>query len=465
MSKDRLSQLMNGNIRFISYMSSTELDRLFLKIKSSPLKEKILDGCFFKLKEKYPMYAFLLVYGIDEYKDFCIQYLNNDFSFLFNESFLISFISSNNWGISYVIDNLEQLIYSNKNIVYLLVKYSLSLKDEESLKKLLYCEDLSIRGQAMINLLCIFPELFSRYYDNVTDYLILHNFNEEEYMPEEFVSKIACLLLKNGFDIVNYDNIKSFLLKNYISNSLALELDKMMMEGPHWGDFERCIEVLKRDINELFLSSKNYKFELYKKYSFLLNREVLNDFKVQLQIFEQIDSDIIEHIFMVGLGDKFLEFVNNYMKISTGAKLVTNLGKGSCSRAFLVGDYVIKCSFRKWTSARCPDLFLVAKNYEDEIVLDNEGNVVGEIEVQKFLKKPFIPSEATVDLVDKFYLEFEKNGYRYRDCFLGKDKSPNVFYLDSYRDADCANPLELPEWFKKDPIVLVDRDLVYKKVK
>ena len=34
--------------------------------------------------------------------------------------------------------------------------------------------------------------------------------------------------------------------------------------------------------------------------------------------------------------------------------------------------------------------------------------------------------------------------------------------LDSYMDADCNNPELLPDWFKQYPVVLVDRDLVYK---
>ena len=38
----------------------------------------------------------------------------------------------------------------------------------------------------------------------------------------------------------------------------------------------------------------------------------------------------------------------------------------------------------------------------------------------------------------------------------------NCRYLDDYHDADIRNPEELPDWFKKDPIVLVDRDLVFK---
>ena len=35
--------------------------------------------------------------------------------------------------------------------------------------------------------------------------------------------------------------------------------------------------------------------------------------------------------------------------------------------------------------------------------------------------------------------------------------------LDSYLDADTHNHEQLPEWFKKYPLVLVDRDRIYKK--
>jgi len=38
----------------------------------------------------------------------------------------------------------------------------------------------------------------------------------------------------------------------------------------------------------------------------------------------------------------------------------------------------------------------------------------------------------------------------------------NVGVLDSYMDADCFNPEILPEAFKEKPLVLIDRDRVYK---
>ena len=38
----------------------------------------------------------------------------------------------------------------------------------------------------------------------------------------------------------------------------------------------------------------------------------------------------------------------------------------------------------------------------------------------------------------------------------------NCMILDSYKDADHPNPELLPEWFKEIPLVLVDRDRIYK---
>ena len=38
----------------------------------------------------------------------------------------------------------------------------------------------------------------------------------------------------------------------------------------------------------------------------------------------------------------------------------------------------------------------------------------------------------------------------------------NLFHLDNYEDADIDDYTKLPEWFKKDPVVWVDRDLVHK---
>ena len=53
-------------------------------------------------------------------------------------------------------------------------------------------------------------------------------------------------------------------------------------------------------------------------------------------------------------------------------------------------------------------------------------------------------------------------GYYTKDVLTAKDGGANCYYLNSYLEADCDNPEELPDWFKKEPVVLVDRDLVFK---
>ena len=55
-----------------------------------------------------------------------------------------------------------------------------------------------------------------------------------------------------------------------------------------------------------------------------------------------------------------------------------------------------------------------------------------------------------------------KAGYVLLDQLVGENNTYNLFHLDSYEDADIDDFSKLPEWFKKDPVVWVDRDLVQK---
>ncbi|MDE5888936.1 MAG: hypothetical protein K2H20_02840, partial [Bacilli bacterium] len=220
------------------------------------------------------------------------------------------------------------------------------------------------------------------------------------------------------------------------------------------------LDILFKDMDELFRTSGNYKFRLFVKYPQELSDNLRIEFYNSIKDFILIDEDVVEHMFKVGLGDKFIEYSKKYMELSTGAKVVGNAGIGSSTRSFIVGDYVIKCSYKKWLSTRCPDLFLIAKNYEEEIVKSHFGSIIGALEVQKYYHRPLSPKKER--LFAKFGEALEELGYDYDDNVLGLNETPNFFYLDSYKDADCENPEELPDWFKKDPIVLVDRDYVYK---
>ncbi len=68
--------------------------------------------------------------------------------------------------------------------------------------------------------------------------------------------------------------------------------------------------------------------------------------------------------------------------------------------------------------------------------------------------KDFIPKKSYLELsriISLFRLQLEPLVER-----------KNLYYLNDYHDADIDALEELPDWFKENPVVLVDLDLMYK---
>lgn len=458
--KDRL---INGRVTFFKFLNSSQLNTLICEIKNSPERDVYLKGSFEKIKEQFPMYAFLLTYDLEEYGIFCKEYLNKDNTLFLDYRFFNEFIGKTRWSIQYVKDNLEVLLSKNEDLLFSIIKYGINEDDKELIQILAYHENLVIRGGFMLELADNFPTFFNKIYDNVVDFFVKYDDGNNiiEIMKEEIVSKLAVLILNNEIGEDLYLIIKDFILINYDFNILAAELDEYGHLNLEYDSSNK--RFLLNDIDILFKTSKNYKYELFKKYSGYLNKKLVYNFSNKLKPFLLIDEEIISNIFSSGLGNDFLMWVEKYLEKSTGSKVITNAGKGSCTRVFKIGDYVIKCSNSKWSMEEeiCPRNYLIIKNFEEVYVRNDLGEVTGAIEVQKYLSKSLSINDSKLQLM--FLRSLLEDGLVLKDGLVDTTFGSNCFYLDSYLDADCDNPEVLPSWFKKDPIVLVDRDLIFKK--
>lgn len=162
-----------------------------------------------------------------------------------------------------------------------------------------------------------------------------------------------------------------------------------------------------------------------------------------------------------GLLDNLKEYIDKYLSISI-RKDCEFIGLGSSAAVFRIGDYAFKLINKKYSVNRviCPDLFLIVKTYERDYVRCKMGRVTGGIEVQPYLSRTI--EEAPKDILKAYNDELKKLKYRINDNLIDGKYGDNVMLLDSYKDADYENPEELPDWFKENPVVLIDRDLVFK---
>lgn len=457
---------LEEKIASVTDLSRDNVDLLIDRLRiMGDISEK--KACFEALKETYPEFAFWLGVNIEDCIPDCINILQSN-PFLLNNCNLRTFnaIYENKWLLEFVVNNIELFAKLPDKLINEIVELTIKMENYAWLYRLLNNNDLNIRGKIIEYLISYYSDIFFKYYNGSIAGYLCEKDNEGNIVnlvDEEIASGIAYAILESNLEFKHFEEVKSFILCNYKKNNLALLLDNYGL-----GD-SRYSSILIKDIDELFKTSKNYKFMIYSNYGEHLDSELYKNFAKLIKPFEEKDLLMVNHLFNVGLGDNLLEVIQKYMTIATGANYAINARKGSCTITFKVGDYAIKLSQRKYINTKCPDSFLIAKNYEEYFSRGEDGEINGAIEVQKYFTRPFTledsESEQIKEYQEKFLAEFEKDGYCVDDNPFAHTAEPNLFYLESYKDADCEDPEQLPDWFKKTPLVLVDRDYVYKKVK
>lgn len=263
-------------------------------------------------------------------------------------------------------------------------------------------------------------------------------------------------------DIKIYENLKQYLLKNYKKNDIA-----SLLLSSYYTNDKPHVKTFEKDADKLFLSSRRYQYHILTRYSHLISKEILERYKHILELEriymekEKYHHSPLSGIFYYELGDRLIEIIDKYLSLSKSRE-TKFLQQGSMSSAFKLGDYVLKFGEGKWSyeDEICPRLYCILKNLEEIFIRAKDERVVANLEVQQFLRGSAInlPEEH----FDRFYQSLRKFGY-YTDEIPYREKyGENFGLLDSYKDADCKDPELLPEDFKKVPLVLYDRDRVFK---
>lgn len=167
----------------------------------------------------------------------------------------------------------------------------------------------------------------------------------------------------------------------------------------------------------------------------------------------------MEEIFNRGMGDDFFHLLKKYSAISEDALIGYDNGLGSVTDFFKAGNFGVKfiSGVHHFFSIeeRYHPCFLVNKVLEEKVYYDEDGYLLGILQVGQRLFRPLKDKK----LEKLFEDELERLGYFVYDALIERD---NLYYLNDYHDADFDNPETLPEWFKENPVVLVDLDLMFK---
>ncbi len=470
-----LEYLKDGKVDFVFHCTKYDYNHLIELVRKAPNRIEIINGFLSKLKEDLPSFCFAVIYDIPKFADDAYELLNiKDLT----PEMISNFLNNSPLGLKVLYENFDYFLSSKLDKKYFeeIVKYAFSSNNEELLHLLSRYSDLHTRYLFMDYLIRNHSNQIDNIYDDITKYTtsITYEPNEQltflpHLMNPDDISKLAVLLLTHNRE-EDYKKLKEYIFKEYKYNYIASQLltDEWVVDSESHRllkdpNREKKEKEFDKDADSLFNTSADYRYTLYLRHKARISQELLNEFSNRIRYYiEEDKSNELESIYRCGLGQLLEEWTEKYMELSK-RKEYGYIGGGTTCDCYRIGDYVIKLVKTKWSyeDVICPNLYLISKNYEEIYLRNRKGIVEGGLEVQKYLTRK-------ADSIDPKYFRYfdsalDRLGYKRTDTLTRGVCGENTMLLDTYRDADCENPEKVPVWFKKCPLVLVDRDRIYKK--
>lgn len=485
MAFNPIERLEQGNVSFLWKIPSDDRKKLINYVRTSPNRDNIVKGFLPKLKRLLPRFCFSIIYDMDEYTKDTFELVKGNLGVkvgyinLINEAEKIKNILNNtSWGHAFVLRNLTNILRANIDNINPILEYTFNdfEKNKDFIKRLSKHENLHIRYIFMKYLIENHSDKINLIYDNIVKYLTNYTYEENEQltfifdlMSREDISQLAISSLMFNPNKSLWYELKEYILANYRTNDLAslllykTDLGNMVC---YLGERELEEEFIL-DADRLFESAHTHKHQIYEKYKEQLSSKLVKRFEYYLNFFTRDDQDRFFATYTAytlslnGLWDEVVSYIDKYLAISKD-QTSEYLSSGSTAVCYRIGDYVFKIVESKWSyeDVICPDLYLIARNFEEHYIRDKHGIVTAGIEVQKYLSRKDI--EITSEHLKLFRESLKRLGYYVNDTLMHGQCGDNVAILDSYLDADTENPATLPESFKEVPLVLIDRDMVYR---
>lgn len=481
MAFNPIEYLKDGKTDFVFNLTFYDCKNIVDSVRSDSNKDTIVEGFYSKICDSRPFFCFNIMYDMESRKDE-FYYLINKGCYIYSFEMFCNLLENTTWGIDYILDNLDKIINVINPTDSMLDKLFSFLfnnrnKYNDIIRYISISKNLHIRALFINYIIREYPSTLKSIYPNLLDYLT--SFTNQEYEQLELFPE-----LMNSYDIATiayslfkcqelkeyYYKVKKFIISFYDKNDLAevfLEEKRIVRENGCYStyiDNDAFIEF-ENDADKLFETSRRYQFIIYNHYKESISKKMLERFAKYLGIFEKEDYFFVDNLYIKGLGGYLTQYIDKYLSLSK-SDIVKPLLHGSTSCPYRIGDYVIKLFNTKWSyeDIICPNLYLIIKNLEEHYIRDVEGIVRAGLEVQQYLDRDVRSiGENTSTLLEAFKDELDKLGYKLNDTLINGPKGDNCKLLYTYKDADCDNKEDLPDWFKENPIVLIDRDRIYKK--
>ncbi len=252
------------------------------------------------------------------------------------------------------------------------------------------------------------------------------------------------------------------IFKPLIENSLIKSLPSILSEYSYLDD--RLRNFLVDHFEMLFALEKSKKMGFLENLKYDLPEEIEEKYRYLLKLF------FASNVPMETCGrlNILLEYQQeDFIKEYIGDNDVSFIKAGSAAQAFKIGeDKVLKLSKIKHTWDSIYEHFLLAPTVRN-VIRNSSGRPCLYVEKQNYLLQEYNGIPINSEDFDHYFEELERQKLRIYDPHCVRRYTDNFGFLKDYHDATLVGVTdheELPDWFKKRPMVLLDIDMV-KKIK
>lgn len=284
---------------------------------------------------------------------------------------------------------------------------------------------------------------------------------------ETITKRILCMdvLLDLGFPISEQLIIEPLCKKTEGNQQLEPEMEKNSVYEilEYRLDDPDIQEFLLTHYEKLFASSIQEKMQILSSVIDIspdIDSDLIKKYQVVLSYYRQIPSEnqkwvdeILSKIIEVGKEDQLLEQMKERLKKDN---LVLK-DSGSYSVVLGTTEWVLKISKERITW-NCPRESFLFNSSEFQQIIDRNGIPIAGIDWQPYL--PIIDRQISKQLIYKYLIELRNQNLTLTDSTALAYNNSNFRYLKDVEHLEKQG-VSLPEWFKKDPIVLIDIDAIY----
>ncbi len=240
-------------------------------------------------------------------------------------------------------------------------------------------------------------------------------------------------------------------------NSFSI-LPHSFLDFMYWS--ESFTDFLISNFEELFDYEKDKKIRFLEKMRKHLNADIASKYDYLLRIYKVSVLDIFcEESLNTVLKHKEEAFIKDYVQEDE----IDHLALGTTLEAFKVGDdKVLKFIMKKYSEPTIMRHFLFAPT-ERKTFHDEKGKPILYLEQQGLLLDEYNGVKMNDEDLDNYFKELAKYNLRITDPHCMARDFKNFGFLRDYHDATLVGVSsyeELPEWFKRRPVVLLDIDLI-----